>query len=267
MSFFEVMNEFQRLAKEYPTLSIDWWAEDGKWLSWPPPARAVREGEKCPSLPGSDDDIVTNADEAGKRLLGPAESWFNPGHDPWLDFKEKEPWERWLYAIREFWLNAAEETEDAGTDTAEFAKTAEALGYLPTHGAQAVGERVWRKMVQSKKSLQNALQELGLSAGDTISQYEEPAGWVQTGCIKQVFKASAYFCGVLAARRALELEKASATRPIEIKVDGAVATQRQIHTPGLTQQMKFSESGTTFRTRQKRSSPIFEGWPTRRLWR
>ena len=123
--FFEVKEKFQVLADEYPELSIDWWAESGKWLPWPPPARAVKEGEECLNSPGSDLHIKMSAGDAGARLLESPESWFNPGRDPWLDVKDKEPWERWLYAIREFWLKARDEaddeTEDGSTDASELA--------------------------------------------------------------------------------------------------------------------------------------------------
>jgi hypothetical protein len=171
-----------------------------------PPSRAVREGEECPSSPGSDLHIEAIAGEAGRRLLESPETWFNPTRDAWLDINNKGPSELWLYAIREFWLNAEEEAEDAGA-TGEFANVAEADGYCHTRNAQPVGEHVWRKMVRSKQSLGDSLQELGLSVVDQIGEYEEPAGWIHTGCIKHAFRACAYFCGVLAARRGRELEK------------------------------------------------------------
>jgi hypothetical protein len=200
------MKKFQVLAKEYPTLSIEWRAEDRKWISWPPPSRAVREGENCPSSPGSDLHIKTSAGEAARRLLESPESWFNPTRDPWLDINTEEPWEHWFYAIREFWLNAGEEGENAGTKI-EFDKTAEAVGYLPSNNPEAVGERVWHKMVKSRQPLKKSLEELGLSILEAIGQYEDPAGRVQTGCIKHLFDACVYFCGVLAARRAQELDR------------------------------------------------------------
>ena len=206
--YFEVMDKLQLLAEEYPTLSIDWEAEEGRWRSWPPPSRAVGEGEKCPSLPGSDLHIMTSAGEAAKLLLESPESWFNPHRDPWLDITGKEPWERWFYAIREFWLKAGEEAEDVDADTDEFAKVAEAVGYWHTHSPRAVRKLVWRKMVKSKVALRNVEQELRVSAD--VGAFEEPEGWVQSGRIKQVFIACAYFCGVLAAQRARQLEKLAA---------------------------------------------------------
>lgn len=198
---FEVKEKFEVLAEEYPTLSVEWRAEEAKWLPRPRPLPAVGEGERSPSSPGSDLHVKASAGEAGQRLLGSPESWFNPGRDPWLDVNQKEPWEHWLYAIREFWLNAGEEAEDAGADMHEFAKAAEAVGYWPSHNPFAVGERVWRKMVKSKKSLQESMHELGLSTFEEIDKYEEPAGWVQRGQIQHLFKGCANFCGALAARR------------------------------------------------------------------
>jgi hypothetical protein len=210
--FFEAMEKFQVLSEEYPALSVEWRAEEAKWLPWPPPFRAFGEGVPC--SPGSDLHLKASAGEAGQRLLGSPESWFDPFRDPWLDVTDREPWERWLYAIREFWLNAREEAEDAGADMREFAKAAEAVGYWPSHNPFAVGERVWRKMVKSKRSLQESMEELGLSTFDEIGENEEPAGWVQRGRIQHLFKDCAYFCGVLAARRVRGLEKV-ATKPID----------------------------------------------------
>jgi hypothetical protein len=195
--FFEVMEKFQLLADEYPTLSIGWWAKNGSWIPWPPPSRAVGEGENHPSSPGSDLHIKTSAGDAARRLLPSPESWFNPARDPWLDLKDKEPWEVWFYAMREFWLNAREEAEDAGADVGEFATVAEAVGYVPTHSAQAIKERHWRKMVKSK----TPYSEQKPSTADEIhwQAEEEVGGWLQRGGIQSAFRACAYFCGVLAA--------------------------------------------------------------------
>jgi hypothetical protein len=208
--YFEVMEQFQVLADEYPAVSIDWHSEIAKWMPWPPPARVVRDEEVCPSSPGSDLHIETTADKAGRLLLDTPESWFNSSRDPWLDIDGAKPWERWFYAIREFWLNAGEEAEDQSADTGEFEKAAEAMGYLPTHNPKAVGERVWRKMLKSKIVLRDSLHELGLSAADEVARYEEAAGWIQTGRIEHAFRACAYFCGVLAARRAGQSVKVGA---------------------------------------------------------
>lgn len=197
MPFFEVMEKFRKLADEYPTLSIHWQPENGSWKSWSP---ATRNGsaERYPSAPGSDLHIKTTAGEAAARLLGAPESWFNSARDPWLDIKDKEPWELWFYAIREFWLNAGEEAEDADADLGEFGKVAEAVGYLPTHSAQAIKERPWRKMIKSK----TPYSEHNPSTADEIHWQAEDdvGGWIQRGGIKHTFSACAYFCGVLAAR-------------------------------------------------------------------
>jgi hypothetical protein len=194
--FFEVMEKFRVLADEYPTLSIEWRPENGSWKLWSPP---IQNGsaERYPSAPGSDLHIKTTAGEAAGRLLPSPESWFNPARDPWLDLNDKEPWELWFYAIREFWLNAGEETENVGADVGEFAKVAEAVGYLPKHSAQAIKERHWRKMVKSKTPYSthkpSTADEIRWQAG------EEVGGWLQRGCIQSAFRACAYFCGVLAA--------------------------------------------------------------------
>jgi len=190
--FFEMMDKFQMLAEEYPALCVEWWAEDGKWLSWPPPSRAVREQENCPSSPGCDLQIAASAGEAASRLLKSPESWLDSTLDPWLDIKNKAPWELWFYAIREFWLDAEEEAKDAGANMQEFAKAAEEDGYRITQN-YAVGKRIWRQMVRSKQSLHDSRQELGLSASDDIGRYEDPAGWIQTGRIKHLFRACVYF--------------------------------------------------------------------------
>jgi hypothetical protein len=219
---FEMLDEFKMLGQEYPGLSIDWKAASGTWLLWPPPYRAVGDGEGIPSSPGSDLHVQRAAGEAAERLLrfsgenaGEAlRHWLNPGRDRWLRIDGLTPWEFWLYAIREFWLNGGEQAEAAGAQRT-FEKVAEEEGYVPG-GSTAIGGRVWSLMVTQHKSLREVFKEHRLSRGEEIDQSEEPAGWIQDGKIVRVFKASAYFCGVLAAQRVQELAESTRT--------GAVAT-------------------------------------------
>jgi hypothetical protein len=112
-----------------------------------------------------------------------------------------------LYALREFWLKAREEVEASGADIQAFEEIAEDRGYVPTNST-AIGGRVWSVMVTQHKSLNEVevMKELGLPTGDEIQSFEEPAGWIRDGKITHAFKASAYFCGVLAGRRAQELQ-------------------------------------------------------------
>jgi hypothetical protein len=69
---------------------------------------------------------------------------------------------------------------------------------LPTN-SMAIGRRVWSLMVTQHKSLKEIVKEHRLSTGDEIERSEEAAGWVQNGKIACVFRASAYFCGVITA--------------------------------------------------------------------
>jgi hypothetical protein len=111
-----------------------------------------------------------------------------------------------LHALREFWLDARELADASAADIEAFDKMAEESGYLPGI-SRAVGGRVWALMATQHKSLNQAMAEQGLSTGDEIGPSEEVAGWIQDGKIMHAFKAFAYFCGVLAARRIQKLER------------------------------------------------------------
>jgi hypothetical protein len=213
LPYFEVMAEFRTLAQEYPDLSIDWKAEGAIWLVWPPPRRFNSgDAEGIPCSPGGDLHLQATAARAAETLLDFSDSsraeavsaWLNTARDRWLRLEASASRELWLYAIREFWLNAAEEVSAAGRDADEFEKLAEDQGYLPGRST-AIGGRVWSLMVTQRKCLRQVLKEQQLSTGQEFNHFEEPAGWIQDGRISHCFKSFAYFCGVLAARRARDL--------------------------------------------------------------
>jgi hypothetical protein len=140
------------------------------------------------------------AHEAAERLLKLSnQDWINPGRDRWLRIAEVEPWQVWLYAIREFWLDQLERALGAGTEQ-EIEGQVEQYGYMPGQST-AVGRRVWGMMVTEHRSLREVFRLHQLSTGDEIDGFEEPAAWLQDGRIAHVFEAFAYFCGILAARR------------------------------------------------------------------
>jgi hypothetical protein len=158
--------------------------------------------------------LQRSAGQAAERLLGfsdegLAESvkvWLNPGRDRWLNTEGLKALEFWLHTLREFWLMAAEEAHASGTDMEAFEKMAEDCGYLPGHSTP-IGRRVWAVMVTQRKSLNQTMEDQGLSIGQELNQYEEPADWIHDGTITHAFPAFAYFSGVLAASRFRELEK------------------------------------------------------------
>jgi hypothetical protein len=212
---FVAMEEFRKLAGEYPTLSIEWKAYFPTWSVWPPSHSFAGESKRIPSAPGAELHIEGSAGQAAERLLGfsvdrstGANHWVNPARDRWLNTEGCEPWEFWLHALREFWLNARELAEASGADMEAFDKKAEECGYLPAHSS-AVGGRVWALMVTQQKSLQRVLAEQGLSNLDEIGPNEEVAGWIQDGKITHAFTAFGYFCGVIAARRIRELKNST----------------------------------------------------------
>ena len=198
--YFETMKVFQGRADEYPDLFITWKAPFAKWSGYPGVDVA-----KFRDLPGADYCVTTSAGEAATRLLPSLVTWFEAARDPWLNIADGKSWQVWFYAIRQFWLKAKEEAEDAGADMYEFAKKAKAVGYWPENIC-GVGARIWRKMVKSHKTLSEIRREPKLSKRDEIRAKEEVGGYLQDGRIKHVFKACVYFCGVLAAQRARELE-------------------------------------------------------------
>jgi hypothetical protein len=200
--YFESITLFRHFADEYPDLFDTWKAGSAAWIEFP-----GLDVVNFKEFTGSAYHAGTSVLGAATRLLPPTESWFNPGRDPWLNIADSEPGQALFYALREFWLKAKEKAELADADMKEFAKTAADVGYWPHGSPHAIGARVWHKMVNSKKPLRESLQELELTSWNDIGACEEAAGWIQDGRIKHLFRACAYFVGVLAARRATELQK------------------------------------------------------------
>jgi hypothetical protein len=180
---FEMMKVFQAHADDYPNLFIPWKAKSAKWGPGFPDVDLTKLVNfpdagiaKFVASPGADYCVTKSAGDAATLLLPALDSWFNSGRDAWLRIADAKPWQVWFYAIREFWLKAREETRAADADMDEFEKKAKSWGYLPDGHYLISGP------------------------------CDEPDARRQDGRIKHVFNSCAYFVGVLAARRARELE-------------------------------------------------------------
>jgi hypothetical protein len=220
--YFVMMEKFRTLADEYQNVSALWQAEFGHWQVWPLPRHDAKVSserlggsEEVPSSPGADLHLEYGAVYAERLIIeaGIKQDELNKilTRDRWLATAQFKASDLWLHAIREFWLSAREDAEASGVDVDVFEKVAEAHGYLPGIST-AIGRRVWSLMVTQHKSLKQIVKERQLSTGDEIDGTEEPAGWIQSGKIAYVFAASFYFCGVLAARRVLELTEPTDAR-------------------------------------------------------
>jgi hypothetical protein len=227
--YFVMMEKFRTLAEEYPNVSALWQAEFGHWQVWPLPrhdAKVLSErlggSEEVPFSPGADLHLEYGAVYAERLIIeaGIKQDELNKilTRDRWLATAQFKASDVWLHAIREFWLSAREEAEASGVDLDVFEKVAEASGYLPGIST-AIGRRVWSLMVTQHKSLKQIVKERQLSTGDEIDGTEEPDGWIQSGKIAYVFAASVYFCGVLAARRARDLEHSMTTAPADLSAN------------------------------------------------
>ena len=261
------MAAFQRLANEYPDVSLLFSASVPTWSVWPSRHTYIVNGQQIPGAPGAQLHIEQSAGQAAECLLSfsgdvralAVKTYLNPARDPWFNADDLEPWQFWLYSIREFWLKAADEAQASDVSDKEFEKIATEFGYCPGVST-AIGQRVWSRMVTRRKSLQSAQEQPGLSDQQVLGSHEEPAGWTQNGEIPHAFKAFAYFCGVLGALRIRELERIS-TEEGDASLDSVSPERGNLQAPNPLTNADACEPGIDGAAKGYRRSDVTEHQP------